>query len=58
MKSGEDRWESSDEEEGYDYGQECEEVFYQRKRPNKYFEDIHFKRDPAYGLVYTNTDYM
>ena len=31
-KNGEDRWESSDEEEGYDYGQECEEVFYRRER--------------------------
>ena len=58
VKNGEDRWESSEEEEDYDYGQESEEVFYRRKRQNNYFEDIHFKRDPKHALIYTNTDYM
>lgn len=57
-KSKEDGWQSSDEEDDYDYGQECEEVYYRRKRPNKFFEEIHFKRDPKHALVYTNTEYM
>jgi hypothetical protein len=31
-KSQEDAWESSEEEEGYEYGEECEEVFCRRER--------------------------
>ena len=31
-KSQEEAWESSEEEEGYEYGQECEEVFCRRER--------------------------
>jgi len=57
-KSQEEAWESSEEEEGYDYGQECEEVFCRRERQNKYFEEIHFRRDHKHALVYTNTEYM
>ena len=30
-KSQEEAWESSEEEEGYEYGQECEEVFCRRE---------------------------
>ncbi len=57
-QSGADGWQNSDEEDDYDYGQECSEVFLQRKKPNTYFEELDFKRDPKHGLVYTNTDYM
>ena len=57
-KRGEDGGDKTDEDEDYDYGQECEEVFYQRKKQSTYFEDIHFRRDPKHGLVYTNTEYM
>ena len=31
-KNKEEAWESSEEEDGYDYGLECEEVFYRRER--------------------------
>ena len=31
-KNKEEAWESSEEEDGYDYGQECEEVFCRRDR--------------------------
>jgi hypothetical protein len=54
----EDRWESSEEEEEYDYGQECEEVYYKRTKQSKYFEEINFRRDQKNALVYTDTDYM
>jgi hypothetical protein len=57
-KNKEEAWESSEEEEEYDYGQECEEVFCRRARENKFFEEIHFKRDPKHALVYTDTEYM
>lgn len=46
------------EDEKYDYGAECQEVYLNRERPNTFFEEIYFKKDPKYGLVYTNEENM
>lgn len=55
---GRDGFESSDEEEGYDYGQEIEEVYLKRKSKNNFFEEIDFKKEPKHALVYTNDELM
>ena len=47
-----------EEDEKYDYGAECLEVYLNRERPNTFFEEIFFKKDPKNGLVYTNEENM
>lgn len=50
--------ETSDEDEKYDYGAECQEVYLNRKRANTFFEEIGFRKDAKNALVYTNEENM
>ncbi len=45
-----------DEDEKYDYGLECQEVYLNRKRTNTFFEEIGFRKDAKNALVYTNEE--
>lgn len=48
----------NEEDEKYDYGRECAEVYLNRERPNTFFEEIYFRKDAKNGLVYTNEENM
>jgi hypothetical protein len=55
---GRDGFRSDEEEDGYDYGQEIDEVYLKRRSKNDYFEQIYFKKDPKHALIYTNEELM